>query len=77
MRHVGDYINKRVEPHTVDLDEMLAWIDREWVTAASSSREPKRLEVALRGGYRVSHRDAIIYEGTDGRSAVNAYNNAR
>lgn len=61
-------------PHTVDLDEMLAWIDREYVTAASSSREPKRLEVKLSGGYRVTVRDEVVYEGTDGRSAVNAYN---
>ena len=62
--------------HTIDLDEVLAWIEREWITAASSTREPKRLEVALAGGYRVTHGDVEVYRGGDGRSAVNAYNNA-
>lgn len=64
------------EPHTVDLDEMLSWIEREYVTAASSSVEPKRLEVKLSGGYRVTIGDCPIYEGTDGRTAVDAYNTA-
>lgn len=67
----------RSKPHTVDLDEMLEWIEDEkhgLMIYASSSREPKRLYVKLAGGYRVTHGDAIVYEGTDGRSAVNAYN---
>ena len=62
------------EPHTITLDEMLAWIDRKLVIFASSSRESKHLEVKLSGGYRVTVRGAVAYEGTDGRSAVNTYN---
>ena len=68
---------QRNEPHTVDLDEMLAWIEREEVVAASSSVEPKRLYVRLAGGYRVELRDKTIYTGTDGRTAVDRYNEAQ
>lgn len=61
-------------PHSVNLDEILAWIDREEVVAASSSKERKRLLVKLAGGYRVEVDGKTVYAGTDGRSAVNAYN---
>lgn len=67
-------------PHTVDLDEMLEWIADEkdsLVIYASSSSEPKRLYVRLANGYRVTHGDVVVYEGNDGRSAVNAYNEIR
>lgn len=64
-------------PHSVDLDEMLAWIDREEVIAASSSKERKRLYVKLAGGYRVEVDGRTVYAGTDGRSAVDAYNAVR
>ena len=63
--------------HTIDLDEMLAWIDdkqRSAVTYAASSAEKKHLEVILAGGYRVMRGGKVVYEGTDGRSAVDAYN---
>lgn len=63
-------------PHKVDLDEMLEWIDRETTRFASSSVEPKFLEVRLRGGYIVVCRGHLVYEGTDGASAVRAYNEA-
>jgi hypothetical protein len=68
---------KKDTPHTVDLDEMLAWIEREEVVAASSSSEPKRLCVRLAGGYRVELRGETIYAGTDGRTAVTRYNEAQ
>lgn len=74
-RHTA-HSRHRSQPHTVDLDEMLAWIAREWIVGASSSAEPKSLEVALAGGYRVTLRGQVIYEGNDGRSAVTAYNDA-
>lgn len=70
MTHAGP-------PHTIDLDEMLAWIDREYVIGASSTREPKRLEVKLSGGYRVTVRGTVVYEGTDGSTAVRHYNEAQ
>lgn len=63
--------------HTVDIDEMLAWIKLEEVLAASSSAEPKRLYVRLAGGYRVELRGETIYAGTDARTAVTTYNKAR
>lgn len=64
-------------PHTIDLDEMLAWIDdksKASITYASSSKELKSFEVAIAGGYIVKRGKEIVYDGTDGRSAVNAYN---
>lgn len=64
-------------PPLVDLDQMLEWIEREEVIYASSTAEPKRLYVRMGGGYRVEVRDETVYSGTDGRSAVNAYNEAR
>lgn len=64
------------KPNAVDLDEMLQWIDRETTRFASSSAEPKFLEVRLRGGYLVVCRGDVIYDGTDGYSAVRAYNEA-
>lgn len=63
-------------PHIVDLDEILAWVDREEVIAASSSVEPKRLYVRLAGGYRVTVRDIEVYRGQNAGDAVNAYNTA-
>lgn len=71
--------------HTINLDDMLAWIDAkndEAMTYASCGT--KRLAVKLSGGYRVTagdfaHQDTIktVYEGTDGKSAVDAYNAAQ
>lgn len=61
--------------HTIDLDDMLAFIEDEgsvWKTYASDGA--KRLEFRHAGGYRVTVRGRIVYNGTDGRSAVNAYN---
>ena len=66
------------KPDLVDLDEMLKWIeDRTYslMTYASSSDEPKCLEIRLSGGYVVSHGDVVVYSGTDGRTAVDAFNN--
>lgn len=63
--------------HTISLDDMLQYIDEkgdELVLYASCSDAQKRLYVKLRGGYRVMHIDTTVYDGTDGRSAVEAYN---
>ena len=70
-----------MKPHTIDLDEMLAWIAGEngkTVTYARSGGQ-KHLEVKLSGGYRVTETDGArvvrtAYEGMDGKSAVDAYN---
>lgn len=65
------------ETHTIDLDEMLTWLDdrrRASVLYASSSREWKSLEVACAGGYAVLHRGEVVWEGTDGKTAVEKYN---
>ncbi len=61
--------------HTIDLDAMLAWIDAkkdEGLIYAQSSG--KRLILKISGGYRVAVDDKTVYDGTDGQSAVNAYN---
>ena len=67
--------------HTIDLDGMLMWLEDQknnYVTYASSSDElgknMKRLDALLRGGYRVTHGNRVVYEGSNGRSAVDAYN---
>lgn len=61
--------------HTIDLDTMLAFIGmdaHEWRAYASDGA--RRLEYRHAGGYRVTVSGVVTYEGTDGRSAVNAYN---
>jgi hypothetical protein len=67
--------------HTINLDDMLAWIDAkndEAMTYASCAT--KRLVVKLSGGYRVLAGDfandkvSTVYDGTDGKSAIDAYN---
>lgn len=65
------------KPHTIDLDDMLKFIEDKsaaWNTYASDGA--KRLEFRHAGGYRVTLGARVVYEGTDGRSAVNAYNEA-
>lgn len=68
---------KRKVRHIIDLDEMLEWIatgSNAYAQYAFCSEGPKKLEVRLAGGYRVTHGDDVVYEGTDGKSAVAAYN---
>lgn len=63
--------------HTINLDDMLSWIDGkrdEGLTYAQSSG--KRLVLRISGGYRVFVGDKTVYDGTDGKSAVDAYNAA-
>jgi hypothetical protein len=72
---------KRAEPHAIDLAEMLAWLadsERAFTAYASSSSEPKRLEIAAgRAVYRVTHGTDVVYLGTQPHDAVEAYNNIR
>lgn len=66
------------KPHIIDLDDMLAFIEDEgsvWKTYASDGGR-KRLEFRHVGGYRVTAHGSVVYQGTDGRSAVTAYNSA-
>ncbi len=67
------------QPHTTDLDEMLAHLRVErWERYASSSHEPKTLDVMVRGvGFRVTVRGVETYRGQNASDAVNAYNEAR
>lgn len=65
-------------PHTIDLDDMLAFIDdvgSVWETYASDGW--KRIEFRHTGGYRVRSRGVVVYEGTDGSTAVRHYNEAK
>jgi hypothetical protein len=62
-------------PHIIDLDDMLVFIETgalAWQTYAKDGL--KRLEYRHAGGYRVTVQGVVTYQGTDGRSAVNAYN---
>ena len=65
-------------PHTIDLDDMLAFINDEgsnWETYASDGW--KRIEFRHAGGYRVRAHGVVVYEGTDGSTAVRRYNEAK
>lgn len=69
----------RRQPDTIDLDNLLTYLREEhWDTYASSSVEPKRLEIMLNGmGFRVTVRDVEVYRGQDASDAVRAYNEAQ
>ncbi len=64
------------EPHTVTLDELVAFATRyERVVFASSTKEDKRLECVV-GNWRffVKHGDKDVYEGAWPNEAVERYN---
>lgn len=64
-------------PQTIDLDDMLVFIEdygSVWEIYASDGW--KSIEFRRAGGYRVRVRETIVYEGTDGSTAVRAYNDA-
>jgi hypothetical protein len=65
-----------VAAQAVDADALLTWAQAKWVTFALSWQTWKTLEVALVGGYRVTARDAVVYEGPCPYEAVKAYNDA-
>lgn len=65
-------------PHTISDDDLLAYLKRErWDVFASSSSEPKALEVLMGGtGFRVTVGDVVTYRGDNASDAVRAYNEA-
>ncbi len=65
-------------PHIISDDELLAYMKRErWDLFASSSAEPKALEVLMGGvGFRVTVGDVVTYRGQHASDAVRAYNEA-
>ncbi len=65
-------------PHTITDDELIAYLKRErWDVFASSTREPKALEVLMGGaGFRVTVGDVVTYRGNSASDAVRAYNDA-
>ena len=66
------------KPHTVDIDELRAYMAQErWETIASSSFEPKRIEASSAHAFRVTVRDAVMYAGPSLVDAVRAYNEAQ
>lgn len=64
--------------HTITDEELFAYLKRErWDVFASSSSEPKALEVLMGGiGFRVTVGDVVIYRGNVASDAVRAYNDA-
>jgi hypothetical protein len=68
----------RSEPHQISLDDMLDDLRAErWDVYASSSAEPKRLEVMVGGhGFRVTVAGVEVYRGQNASDAVRAYNEA-
>ena len=70
---------KRSEPHQLDLDEVLDYLRQEnWMTFASSTREPKQMELLVNGAaFRVLVRGVETYRGQNVSDAVRAYNEAK
>lgn len=66
----------RSEPHTISEDELLDHLRVErWDTYASSSGEPKKLELLVNGqAFRVTVRGVETYRGQNASDAVRAYN---
>ena len=63
--------------HTVTLAELDDWFDgecREWVTFASSSKEPKSLVANLSGELRVLRGRDVVWRGNSRAEAVKQYN---
>lgn len=69
---------RRSEPHTLDLDEVLTHMRKEqWVTYASSTSEPKSMELMVNGqAFLVTVRGVVTYRGQNASDAVRAYNEA-
>lgn len=65
-------------PHTITDDELRDYMKRErWDVFASSSAEPKALEILMSGtGFRVTVGDVVTYRGQNVSDAVRAYNEA-
>lgn len=65
--------------HTISRDDLLSYLRRErWDVFASSSREPKCLEVLMSGpGFRVTRGGDEVYRGDNADDAVRAYNELR
>lgn len=65
-------------PHTIQIGDLRAYLNRErWDVFASSSEEPKSLEVLMSGiGFQVKVGDVVTYRGQNASDAVRAYNEA-
>lgn len=63
-----------MEHHEIDLGGFQEWLAEKEVDFASSTRERKRLTVALNGNIRVSVAGRTVYLGLQPYSAVEAYN---
>jgi len=67
-----------MKPRDVDVNEFTRWLadsERALVVFASSTREPKALEVyAGRSLFRVTHGKQLVYLGVQPGEAVEAYN---
>jgi len=66
-------INK-MKSHTIELADLQKWIETEYVTFASSTRERKRLVATFNGGLKVIVAGVVVWEGMQPFSAVEAYN---
>ncbi len=66
---------KHKKPHTIELSELQEFVQKEYVTFASSSRENKKLIITLlKNEYAVLVGSKIMYHGSQASDAVEAYN---
>ncbi len=65
---------KKNSPHTIKLEELQQFVEIEYKTYASSTRERKSLLVTLQGTYLVIVAGETIHKGIQPLAAVEAYN---
>lgn len=60
--------------HKIELEDLREFMLENQVLFASSSKEPKRLYINLRGSFEVWHNKEIVMETMQASDAVNKYN---
>ncbi len=65
---------KKNKSHTIELSELQEFVQKEYVTFASSTRERKQLIITLKGIYAVLASGKTMYQGSQPSDAVKAYN---
>lgn len=62
--------------HTINVGDMIDWLDQQWIAYARDSEAQKSIECSagVMEKYRVTQRGETVYLGTSIADAVNAYN---
>ncbi len=52
-----------MKSHTIEVKDLQNWIETEYLTFASSTRERKKLVATLHGGFKVIVDGTVVWEG--------------